>query len=312
MPIDLNRLRVLRIYPMESNCDGQLILAPDENRYLCIQQNGSQIEFWLGTLHAGIERKLVMGGECPQWTADSQYILYGRRLPQFKAYNCTDRFYQMNVNTGIEINLNTHISNLRMLSNGDVLYESLGELYVYDPRSQKRLGPFLGTSGELSPDGQHFAGAIVREEYAKGILIADADERNIFSRSDGEYSGSKPFAWSPDGKQLAFSFTPEETRRAELWLVNADGTNPLKIWEERYARFFRFLQWMPDGRTLLFVTDGGGTSFDEGYTYKAIDTVNRNVKELFQHGNGLRVSKSGHTLWFWRDKQGPYIAELEW
>lgn len=45
----------------------------------------------------------------------------------------------------------------------------------------------LGTSDELSSDGQHFVVVIAREEYSGGILIADANERNIFSRSSGEF-----------------------------------------------------------------------------------------------------------------------------
>ncbi|OQY98042.1 MAG: hypothetical protein B6D41_02800 [Chloroflexi bacterium UTCFX4] len=69
---------------------------------------------------------------------------------------------------------------------------------ITDSFSEKQLLVALGTSDELLPDGQHFAGAVVREEYIEGILIADANGRNIFSRSDRAVSKSvRPQMFSP-------------------------------------------------------------------------------------------------------------------
>jgi Tol biopolymer transport system component len=74
-------------------------------------------------------------------------------------------------------------------------------------------------------------------------------------------------AWSPDGSRLAFVlgnaafvYTPNAIGNiapSSLWLVSADGGRPERITDA--ASLNTSPVWMPDGRSLLFVSDRDGS-----------------------------------------------------
>jgi TolB protein len=61
-------------------------------------------------------------------------------------------------------------------------------------------------------------------------------------------------AWSPDGSQMAYA------ARDQLWVMNADGSNPRRLTDCRLPCVFDYAPtWSPDGSALVFVQqeDGG-------------------------------------------------------
>ena len=60
-------------------------------------------------------------------------------------------------------------------------------------------------------------------------------------------------AWSPDGSRLAFMASDAGSSPADLYLMNADGSNPV-----RRAEGFGAPVWSPDGRTLAVTRDPFG------------------------------------------------------
>lgn len=68
-------------------------------------------------------------------------------------------------------------------------------------------------------------------------------------------------AWSPDGQTIAFSSVkyrdlPERSRGSDLFIANADGSNPQKISEIHHAGSVSSLLWQPDGQALIFTCWG--------------------------------------------------------
>ena len=67
-------------------------------------------------------------------------------------------------------------------------------------------------------------------------------------------------AWSPDGRQIAFSgpVTDDSDGRYGIYVVNADGTGLRRLTSPRFADFDP--AWSPDGQTLAFTRDNVGNS----------------------------------------------------
>ena len=65
-------------------------------------------------------------------------------------------------------------------------------------------------------------------------------------------------AWSPDGKQLAFTTAEDpQSNQAGMAIINADGSELRTITLD--LKFSAFVTWSPDGKTLLFMgaAEGG-------------------------------------------------------
>ena len=90
-------------------------------------------------------------------------------------------------------------------------------------------------------------------------------------------SNSQP-AWSPDGTKIAFVSTRAGSRRAEIWVMNADGTNPMRLTEnvqlgsDSSGPFYGSdlsPAWSPDGTKIAFMSQRNGFAVPEIYVMNA-------------------------------------------
>lgn len=136
----------------------------------------------------------------------------------------------------------------------------------------------------LSPDGAHVAwvqstaASTSKQTYIRETS-KDTPATLVKIPITGERTDFDP-VWSSDSKMLAvFSSTGEKEQR-QLWLVNADGSNPKKITDLKgYAARPR---WSHDGKQIAFLyiegAGGGGPLMAAAETTGVIDTAIHNQR----------------------------------
>ena len=108
--------------------------------------------------------------------------------------------------------------------------------------------PYLeDTSPLFSPDGTRLVLArkyldAARWTPGRQIWLMSPDGKEVQALTNAPYFNHSSFAWSPDGRQLAYlRFNQEKlTDPPELWLMNADGSQPIQLVIGGYAP-----QWIP-------------------------------------------------------------------
>jgi len=65
-------------------------------------------------------------------------------------------------------------------------------------------------------------------------------------------------AWSPDGERIAYVYALEYSGPGDVWVMDADGSNPQLLFEDAYANGYDHLVWSPDGSLLAVPKEGGG------------------------------------------------------
>ena len=166
--------------------------------------------------------------------------------------------------------------------------------------------PYYYSEFKFSPDGKRIAGLEVA--YDQGVLTVvdlETGQRTKISDQIGPPWG--PFDWSPDGQQLAYSIVlGEETRFPELWLVNADGSEPRRLCTTEERGSYDFVTWLPNGKAILFVSmPGSGTDPILWSAYQVVSSLGGEPKTLFTKGGSLQLTDQGHKIVFYRFSYSP-------
>ena len=150
------------------------------------------------------------------------------------------------------------------------LTEQLGKTVLYDDIA-------------LSPDGKHVAwvqstaSTLSKQTYIRGTS-GSTPAAIVNIATTGERTDFDP-AWSPDSKTLAF-FSAGEKDQRQLWMVNADGSDPKKMtYLKGYAARPR---WSHDGKRIAFLyiegAGGGGPLMAAPVTTGVIDNAIHNQR----------------------------------
>jgi Tol biopolymer transport system component len=121
-----------------------------------------------------------------------------------------------------------------------------------DGSEQQRItmGPHDGEPA-WSPTGDRIA--FVRGSGANpSVWVMDADGTNEEELMKGERNiGQRSPAWSPDGEQIAFIRDRFPSGRSELWTMNSDGSNALRLaGADEGIRNLDRDDWSSDGSSL--------------------------------------------------------------
>jgi Tol biopolymer transport system component len=99
-----------------------------------------------------------------------------------------------------------------------------------------------------SPRGDEIALVSTRIRSTPQIFLMNANGSNATPLTQDALSAGEP-AWSPDASRIAF------VRDDDIWTMNADGTNPVRL-----TRSYTYTEaihpaWSPDGTKIVFSQD---------------------------------------------------------
>lgn len=99
---------------------------------------------------------------------------------------------------------------------------------------------------------------------------------------------------SPDGKQVAFMKGAWDD--SEIWLVDTNGNDARKIFDDR-VDYFGPAAWAPDGKRLAFVRGSRERSVGEIVTFELRDGHTETVLSASGLGQGLVWAPTGHIIY---------------
>lgn len=131
---------------------------------------------------------------------------------------------------------------------------------VTQPRGKTRTISFTTDEGtwlspDVSPDGRTIAFDMVGDIW---VLPISGGEARALTKASG-IAMNFHAAFSPDGSKIAF--ISDRDGQENIWLMNADGSNPKRISNQREKRM-ALPAWTPDGNFIVART--GGDSNNDG------------------------------------------------
>jgi TolB protein len=138
------------------------------------------------------------------------------------------------------------------------LDDNSGNSFIVNADGSGEIGRLNGFAQSWSPDGTRLA-FVVNEHLAPSILVAkpfiwvaNADGSGAVELGPGSYA-----LWSPVVSRIAYLLN------GELWLMNADGSQPVKLFGNEsmsatpWQPILQDFAWSPDGTKIAFVDYSG-------------------------------------------------------
>ena len=114
------------------------------------------------------------------------------------------------------------------------------DIYTINPDSTGRVRltdhPATDWVPAWSPDGSKIAFRTDRDGDREIYLMNADGSDKVNLTNDPAFDGLNPGAWSPDGSKIAFH-SDRKGGRLDVWVMNADGTNPIRLNKERRPLF---------------------------------------------------------------------------
>jgi Tol biopolymer transport system component len=109
---------------------------------------------------------------------------------------------------------------------------------------------------DWSPDGGSILAFRSRDKAKELTLISTADG-SVRVLKTLPFNWSREASFSPDGRFVAFSSLEGSPPNIDVFLMTADGRNEVVVAGHPAEDYF--LEWTPDGRSLVFLSDRSGT-----------------------------------------------------
>lgn len=152
-----------------------------------------------------------------------------------------------------------------------------------------------------SPDGTRVAFARYTLTWGpEDIYVVDADGSGNEVQLTSHPARDFLPAWSPDGSRIAF--TTDRDGNEEVYVMNADGSDPVNLTRHPASDVVWAGAWSPDGTRLVFQTGRMGNAEIFVMNADGSDPVNLTNSPLQEKGGAW--SPDGSQVVFWQDPAG--------
>ena len=138
-----------------------------------------------------------------------------------------------------------------------------------------------GGYASLSPDGSQVVWSADLRERATHIVVTTLATGATQDLTPDAVAGHESPRWSPDGKQIVFASTRDDTSgaRTDIFVMNADGSRLRNLSQNKAENFDP--KWSADGQRIVFASLRTGTSllYEVGLT----DGVTRPLGQHLSH-----------------------------
>lgn len=111
---------------------------------------------------------------------------------------------------------------------------------------------------DWSPDGRHLAVAVRRRDRSMQIALVSVADGTLRVLHSVEWRGPTRIFFSPDGRDLAFDLPPSDASdHRDILLLAVDGRQ--RVLAVQHPSINIPMGWTPDGDTMLFASDRGGS-----------------------------------------------------
>ncbi len=198
------------------------------------------------------------------------------------------------------------VDTARVFVQGEILIASTREgkpdLYTLDRSSPGVLNPVVidsggvDVAGAFSPDGSRIA-FVSSRDGGLDVYVANADGTDTQRLTTTEDANEDGPTWTPDGAQIVYVSQPRARgQRAQIWIMNADGSNPRQLTSGDATNFEPAVS--PDGGTIAFTS-----TRDANYEIYLMDMDGTDQRNVTQS-----APKETHAAWF-PSRQLAYIRE---
>jgi len=238
---------------------------PDGKHYLFfVRAEPSATGLYVGKL-GSVERQKVLSISTNALYAPPGYLLFGRgdalMAQPFDVGRMEIRGEPMAMPDDVSfvaapnfLNFSVSQTGLLVFSSGTVEVERQLAWYDRQGKLLSRLGsPEYSTWPQISPDGKKLAIRLVTPPGGVDVWVYDLS-RGVHMRVSFSAVPGSGLVWSPNGKQLAFAHSSQQTTGDHMYLLNPDGTGKEDALEQPIIESLGNYpsSWSPDGHILLF------------------------------------------------------------
>jgi dipeptidyl aminopeptidase/acylaminoacyl peptidase len=156
------------------------------------------------------------------------------------------------------------------------------------------------------------------DHHRTHLYLFDIADKSLKQISSGDFDDTEP-AWSPDGKQLAFSSNrtrpdPDETYDDEIWIVDAGnndkGASAKQITSKPGEHHSP--AWSPDGKWIAYTTKVDPSLFEYATRHIAISPATGGEEKVYTRAldrmaTNPQFARDGKSVYFIADDDGTQV-----